>query len=255
MAERRVSELARFTARPDEPPLSFVLDAPEEGVESGYARWASTYDAGGNWLIELEEPVVHAWIDRLPPGRALDAACGTGRHTAHLHARGHAVIGTDTSEAMLARARGRLPGVDLRRADLAALPIESASMDLVICALALTHVERLEPVVRELARVLRAGGRIILSDFHPLLVALGGTGFFVGDDGRAGYVTTYCHPHSEYLASFRSAGLGVEDCAEPVCGEREVKLMAQGLDSFDREAFAQAFGRLPGALVWQLMRG
>jgi hypothetical protein len=96
---------------------------------------------------------------------------------------------------------------------------------------------------------------MILSDFHPLLVALGGTGFFVGDDGRAGYVTTYYHPHSEYLASFRSAGLAIEDCAEPLCGEREVKLMAQGLDRFAPEACAQAFGRLPGALVWQLVRG
>src|SRR5688572_16231051 len=46
---------------------------------SGYDVWATTYDDGTNPLLRAEQPTVDALLDALPPGRALDAACGTGR--------------------------------------------------------------------------------------------------------------------------------------------------------------------------------
>src|SRR5262245_17586069 len=102
---RRAGELARPARRPDEPPMAVRLDVPELDVESGYARWATSYDDAANPLIRVEEPVVRALIDRVPAGRALDAACGTGRHTAYLAARGHRVAGVDATAAMLEKAR------------------------------------------------------------------------------------------------------------------------------------------------------
>src|SRR5262249_14405932 len=135
----RVSELARFVSRPDEPPISLALDVRGEDVLGGYARWAMTYDDTPNPLIRLEEPLVRALIDAVPAGVALDAACGTGRHAHYLDVRGHRVIGVDASPDMLARARERVPGADFRTGDLAALPLPAASVDLVVCALALSH--------------------------------------------------------------------------------------------------------------------
>src|SRR5690349_12392901 len=52
----------------------------EADARAGYRVWSDVYDEPGNPLIELEEPVVWELIERLPAGRALDAACGTGRH-------------------------------------------------------------------------------------------------------------------------------------------------------------------------------
>jgi len=88
-----------------------LLDSVEElgdGVEArpiatreGYARWAAFYDEPGNQLIDLEQPLVREILDGLPPGVALDAACGTGRHTTYLASLGHKVIGVDTSPEML----------------------------------------------------------------------------------------------------------------------------------------------------------
>jgi len=80
--------------------------------------------------------VAQRGLDALPPGTALDAACGTGRHARYLHARGHRVIGVDASPAMLEVAREALPDADLRLGNLTALPLETASVDLAVCSLA-----------------------------------------------------------------------------------------------------------------------
>jgi ubiquinone/menaquinone biosynthesis C-methylase UbiE len=251
---RRVDELARTASAPDEPPMSIRLDVPELDVEAGYARWATSYDDAANPLIRVEEPVVRALLDRIPAGRALDAACGTGRHTAYLASRGHRVAGVDATAEMLEKARVRLPGADLRQGDLAHLPFEDGAFDVAVCALALSHVPDPAPAIAELARVLRPGGVLVLSDLHPTILLLGGTGFFVDATGRPGNVRSFHHPHARYLAAFRRAGLVVADCLEPAIEEEDVAAVSGGLHGFAEEAFRTAWVGMPNALVWSLVR-
>jgi len=251
---RRVAELARMASAPDEPPLSIRLDVPELDVEAGYARWATSYDEAANPLIRVEEPVVRALIDRVPPGRALDAACGTGRHTAYLASRGHRVCGVDATAEMLEKARVRVPSADLRQGDLAHLPFEDGAFDLAVCALALSHLPDPAPAIADLARVLRPGGALVVSDLHPTMLLLGGTGFFVDASGRAGNVRSFHHPHSWYLAAFRGAGLAVVDCLEPAIEPEDVAAVSGGLHGFAEEAFRTAWVAMPNALVWSLVR-
>ena len=182
--ERRRDELARIAGAPGEAALAIQFDAPELDVKSGYARWSASYDTAPNPLIRVEEPVVRAIIDGSPAGDALDAACGTGRHTAYLRDRGHRVIGIDATPEMLEKARARVPEADLRRGELESLPLEDASVDLAVCALALSHLPELATSIAELARVLRPGGRLILSDLHPTMLLLGGTALFIEADGH-----------------------------------------------------------------------
>ncbi len=254
MLARRVDELARTASAPDAPPMAIRLDVPELDVAAGYARWATSYDAAANPLIRVEEPVVRAFVDRVAPGRALDAACGTGRHTAYLTSRGHRVAGVDATPAMLEKARARVPSADLRSGDLAALPFEDGAFDVAVCALALSHLPDIGPAVAELARVLRAGGTLVVSDLHPTMLLLGGTGFFVDASGRAGNVRSFHHPHARYLAAFRTAGLDVVDCVEPTIEPEDVAALSGGLDGFAGEAFRTAWVGLPNALVWSLVR-
>jgi len=250
-AERRIEELRAFSA-PGASTLGVELELPEDDVRTGYARWASSYDLPRNPLIRLEEPAVRAIIDRLPVGRALDAACGTGRHARYLAARGHQVIGVDATPEMLELARRDLPGVDLRVGDLRRLPLADGSVDLAVCALALTHFESLDEPIVELTRVVRRGGRVILSDHHPTLTAIGGTAFFFAADGSAGVVRSHVHRHSDYVAAFRRAGLEIRDCVEPLTGEEEAVLMSGGMADLAPEAFSAAFVGLPQALIWEL---
>lgn len=94
---------------------------------------------------------------------------------------------------MLALARKRLPEAEFRHGDLGALPVDDAAVDLVVCALALTHVERLEPVFAEFARVVRPGGHVVIADLHPERVALGSVPSVRVDD-RPGRIRSHVHP-------------------------------------------------------------
>lgn len=139
-------------------------ETPPVTSAEGYRAWAETYDRAGNRLIDIEQPLVWQILDCLPPGIAVDAACGTGRHAQHLAGLGHSVIGVDTSADMLAIARAKIPGGDFRDGDLHQLPVPDQHADIVVCALALSHIPDLGPALTEFARVLRPGAHLVISD-------------------------------------------------------------------------------------------
>ena len=227
------------------------VDAPTVDARAGYARWAETYDQPGNALISVEQPLVWAMLDELPPGDALDAACGTGRHTKHLVDLGHRVVGVDGSPEMLERARATVANAEFRDGDLTSLPVETSSVDLAVCALALEHVEDLAVAVAELARVVRPGGRIVLSDLHPSVQATGGAAYFQDATGGAGVVRGYSHLHGDYLRAFSTAGLSVEQCLEPALGPDEMAMYGPAA-MFIPHANEAAFLGMPMALIWDL---
>jgi ubiquinone/menaquinone biosynthesis C-methylase UbiE len=108
----------------------------------------------GESTPEIEQPVTREILESLSVGVALDAACGTGRHTAYLASLGHKVIGVDTSPEMLARARDKVPEGEFYEADLHDVPLPDDSADLVVCAIALSQVADLGQALTEFVRVL-----------------------------------------------------------------------------------------------------
>ncbi len=250
----RVEELRDFASRLDEQPLSLAFPIPEMDHRTGYAAWSETYDRPGNPLIHLEEPAVHRILDGLEAGTAVDAACGTGRHAAYLLSKGHAVVGVDASPEMLVKARAKIPELRLLQADLRALPMEDSTVDLVVCSLALSHFEKLEPPLAELARVVRPGGHVLLSDIHPAAVLLlGGTAFFQAADGSFAFVRDFPHLHSEYLDTFAKLELEVTECRELASGPKEIEMQVFSY-SLAPEATAEAYGGIPFALIWHLVK-
>jgi ubiquinone/menaquinone biosynthesis C-methylase UbiE len=205
--------------------IRLLLDLAEgfgDGVEArlittqeGYAQWAPLYDEPGNQLLEIEQPIVRRIIDGLPAGDALDAACGTGRHAAYLAARGHRVIGVDSSPDMLAVARRKVPEGEFLDGELDELPLADASVDLAVCAIALSHVEDIRPVFAELARVLRPNGDLIVSDSRGFIGDIGLPLVRVLGDGTIGYMPTWARLASGYLEAALPVGLCVIRCEEP----------------------------------------
>jgi SAM-dependent methyltransferase len=179
-------------------------------IAEGYGAWARYYDQPGNRLIDLEQPVVREILDGLPPGTALDAACGTGRHAEYLASLGHQVIGVDGSAEMLAAARAKVAAGQFLEGDLRRLPVPDRHVDLVVCALALSHVPELAAVLAEFVRVLRPGGHLVISDTRhewPCVEPLPG--------GDFGYLPHRNHLTSDYLAAAVPLGLQVLGCVEP----------------------------------------
>jgi ubiquinone/menaquinone biosynthesis C-methylase UbiE len=228
-------------------------DVPERTVAEGYPEWAPGYDQPSNPVIQLEESVVPALLAESPPGRALDAACGTGRHAARLVELGHDVVGVDETEAMLALARTRVPAATFQVGSLTALPLEDGEVDLAVCSLALTHLAELGPAVAELSRVVRRAGRMVVSDVHPALVALGSQAAYRAGDERVGFVRNHQHWPGAYLAAFAAAGFDVRASHDVTYRREEVDLWVGRLDLAPEVAYEALVG-LPAIVVWDLAR-
>jgi ubiquinone/menaquinone biosynthesis C-methylase UbiE len=252
-ADARIDEVRRIVGSAEESTFGLGADVPELDPRAGYARWSATYDRPGNPLISVEQPVVWALLDEVPVGRALDAACGTGRHSGRLAELGHEVTGVDASPEMLDLARAHVPRAQFLEGDLHDLPAEDDEFDLAVCALALGHCDDVRGPVEELARAVRSGGHVVLSDLHPALSVSGGQALFEATDGSLAFVREHVHLVSEYIEAFAGSGLDVVRCVEPRFGPDEAAMQGMAAQ-FVPEAARAAFAGLPAALIWQLRR-
>ena len=114
---------------------------------------------------------LHALLGLLDPAwRVADLGCGTGQLTALVAPHVRQVIGVDGSADMLHEARRRFDrqsNVDLRLGTLEALPIDDGQVDIVLMALVLHHLPDPGRALKEAARVLRRGGRVLIIDMLP----------------------------------------------------------------------------------------
>ena len=134
-----------------------------DGVRSMFDRIAPVYDVmnrvftmglDGRWRRLAAAGAVR------PGDRVLDAACGTGDLALADRKAGGEVTGLDFSERMLERARRKSDQIEWVRGDALALPFDDASFDAATIGFGIRNVDDLDAGLRELARVVRPGGRL-----------------------------------------------------------------------------------------------
>ena len=139
---------------------------------------AAAYDAHADWYEDyLSRPGVAGYTERVQEmlrdllgpgaGSCLDVCCGTGAHAATLRELGWTPVGIDLSRGQLRYGAARQPAA---AGDAAALPVAGGSVPAVVCLLAHTDLPDYRAVLREVARVLRPGGRFVHIGVHPCFV-------------------------------------------------------------------------------------
>lgn len=139
-----------------------------EFERSGWARRSGTYDDGfGAMTAGLHEALLDAAAVARGT-RLLEVGCGTGRLAARALARGAEVVATDGVRQMVAVAARMLPGARVLRAELPGLPFAAGEFDAAVGAFVINHVPDPAAAVRDLAQVVRPGGRVALSCWDTL---------------------------------------------------------------------------------------
>lgn len=199
-----------------------------ERTRKAYDQWAPTYDGSPNPQIVLEFPDVLGLLAPSAGETILDAACGTGRYTATIAERGAAVIGLDFSAEMLAIARRRMPTIEFRTADLTKpLPFLAHDFDAILCAQALKHIADLGFVMREFAKMLQPGGRVVFSVTHPDMVwddyeMREHPGFLLNE-----HADIIHHQFDDYVAALENAGFKIARLIEIPISERIRDLLTE----------------------------
>ena len=169
-----------------------------------------------------------------PGGRTIEIGCGEGRVVRDLTARGHRVVGIDSSPRLLEAARAEHPEGEYILADATSLPFEDESFDLAVSYNSLMDIDDMPTAVREAARVLRPGSRFCICVTHPVNDA----GRFEREDSGASFridvyrgrrrfdetVTrdgltvrflSWCYPLEGYTRALEAAGFLIEAFREP----------------------------------------
>jgi ubiquinone/menaquinone biosynthesis C-methylase UbiE len=135
-----------------------------------FHRWSHTYER--SWLQGFLFDRVHQKVLRMvanevaEPKSILDVGCGTGRllRAAHVRWPNAQLIGVDPAEGMIEVAGQLAPGITFSVGSAQALPIPDASVNVVLSTLSFHHWGDQAAGIREVARVLRPGGRFFLAD-------------------------------------------------------------------------------------------
>jgi SAM-dependent methyltransferase len=197
---------------------------------SQYDELAERYDwhNGTNpWNELYDRPSIHVLAGDVAGLDVLDVGCASGVLSAQLSGRGARVVGLDASRVLLGIAAERYPDIRFHHADLAE-PLHflaDSSFDLVSASLVMHYLKDWEPTLRELRRVLRVGGALVMSVHHPE-----GWHWFdlpnyfaterVTDvwqvDGAAVEVQFYHRPLGAMFGALRTAGFRVDQIVEPM---------------------------------------
>lgn len=197
---------------------------------SDYDSFAEAYSAENDSNLfnrYYERPEMLRLVGDVSGRRVLDAGCGSGPLSEALRAQGAVVTGFDASAAMVDLARTRLgDDADLHVADLAEpLPFPDAEFDDVVASLVLHYLEDWSSPLAELRRVLRPGGRLLVSVIHPAVYAIvyPDADYFALTqysedyvmDGRTTVLTYWHRPLHAVTDAFASAGFRIVSLSEP----------------------------------------
>jgi ubiquinone/menaquinone biosynthesis C-methylase UbiE len=183
----------------------------ESEPAAAYDIWALSYDhQPDNLMLALDEELCGGLLVRafLTRRVIVDVGCGTGRHWKKLFDRQPSrLIGYDVSAGMLDILRQKHPRAETYLLNDQHLPeLAHASCDLVLSTLTVAHIPDLGAALTEWCRVLKPGGEMIITDYHPTALIKGGQRTFRKGD-KVIAIKNHIYPVQEVLAMAQALGL------------------------------------------------
>src|SRR5579859_143887 len=170
----------------------------------------------GDWGRQhVLDPVMMARVGQGRFGNALDVGCGEGRFCRMLRSAGVKATGIDPTRQLLELARERDPCGDYRLGRAERLEFTDASFDLAVSYITLIDIPDFRAAIREVARVLRPGGSLLMANLTGFTSACGDRGWVKDADGE------YLHyPVDNYLREFpfwlEWSGIRIENWHRPL---------------------------------------
>ena len=200
------------------------MAAPDPTQYDSFAAEYEDHAATAPFNALYDRPATLNLIGDVAAKRVLDAGCGPGIYAAELTDRGAQIVGCDASPRMIELARARLgDNADLRIHSLDE-PFEwldDQTIDVAVTALVYHYLNDRPGFLREMHRVLRPDGRLVISTHHPAAdwQRLGGSYFAIDtvtETWSKGWeVTTWRLPLTQLTAEFAEAGFLIELLVEP----------------------------------------
>lgn len=184
--------------------LQQLFGRKETAPAQAYNLWAAEYDQQpNNLMLALDEAVFSELLKDIDiKGKAVvDIGCGTGRHWQKIFEKEPANLsGYDVSEKMLELLQQKFPSATtyLHHGDKLSETID-CSIDIVISTLTIAHIENVEAALAEWSRILKPGGHIILTDYHPAVLQKGGKRTFT-HNGKTVSVKNHVHSIEKLMA-------------------------------------------------------
>ena len=170
--------------------------AAAPSTQDYYDRFSTTYDdARHEGYHKLIDELELGLIRRYGAGRdVFEAGCGTGLLLREAAMVARNAVGLDLSRGMLTPARQR--GLKVVQGSLTAVPLPSASFDLVYSMKVLAHVPPIQMALAELSRLVRPGGHLLLEFYNPysfryLAKRLAGPGKIAANTNESHVFTRY----------------------------------------------------------------
>lgn len=223
---------------------------PRLAPAEAYRLWASSWDSTASPIVELERRYLLPWLQDLYGKVIVDIGCGTGRWMQFAMRAGGRAVGVDLSFEMLQQASYK-PGMygRIAAADMTRLPLAEGFADVVLCTLSLGHCRDVGGAVDELLRLVRPGGRVILSDFHPEAIRNGWKRTFrCGEETQE--VESFPYAVEDIVARAHATGFTVGQLLELSFGPEEEHIF---LDAGRADLFARV-ANLPAVLLLCLRR-
>jgi ubiquinone/menaquinone biosynthesis C-methylase UbiE len=187
--------------------------AQGKDVVVAYDIWSDSYDCQpGNLMLDLDELIFAGLIKDmdLRNKKVADIGCGTGRHWQKIYEKTPAILlGFDVSPGMLHQLIRKFPYAETQLiTDNLLRSLSDSYIDCLITTLTIAHIKNIEEAISSWTRVLKDGGDLIITDFHPSMLTKGGKRSFKYEHGSLS-VINYIHPLEKVKKIFRKHGFQV----------------------------------------------